>query len=179
MKMMFPATRMNRSFGELASDMNQLVDTLFGAATGKESETPTGYTPRMDIHENDDKFVVSLDLPGVKADDIQINLNEDDLVIQGSRSSGVEAREDRYYRVERWFGEFRRSIRLPRSVDREKISADFADGVLSVWLPKLQAATARKIEIRCGEHKGAITPKETNHAIEPNPTVESDESVQQ
>lgn len=179
MKMMFPATRMNRSFGELASDMNQLVDTLFGAATGKEAEAPTGYTPRMDIHENDDKFVVSLDLPGVKSEDVQINLNEDDLVIQGSRSSGVEAREDRYYRVERWFGEFRRSIRLPRSVDREKISADFADGVLSVWLPKLQAATARKIEIRCGEHKGTIAPKESSPSNETNSTADTNESAHQ
>ena len=151
MKMMFPATRMNRSFGDLASDMNQLVDTLFGAATGNQSETPTGFTPRMDIHETDTKFVVSLDSPGVKSEDVSIDLNEDDLVIHGTRASGVEAREDRYYRVERWFGEFRRSIRLPRSVDRESISAEFSDGVLSVWLPKSKAAAARKIQIRSAE----------------------------
>jgi HSP20 family protein len=151
MKMMFPATRMNRSFGDLASDMNQLVDTLFGAATGTQNETTTAFTPRMDIHETDEKFVVSLDLPGVKSDDVSIDLTEEDLVIHGKRTSGVEAREDRYYRVERWFGDFKRSIRLPRSVDRENIAAEFNDGVLNVWLPKCKAASARKIQIRSAE----------------------------
>ena len=151
MKMMFPATRMNRSFGDLATDMNSIVDSLFGAATGQPTELAAGFTPRMDIHEADDKFVITLDLPGVKPEDVHIDMNEDDLVIHGSRESNVETHDDRYSRVERWFGEFRRSVRLPRSVDREQISADYNDGVLSVWLPKSKTAATRKIEIRSGE----------------------------
>jgi HSP20 family protein len=120
----------------------------------------------MDIHETDDKFVVSLDLPGVKSDDVNIDLNEEDLVIHGKRASGVEAREDRYYRVERWFGEFRRSIRLPRTVDRENITADFNDGVLSVWLPKSKAASARKIQIRSAEVSPRSQTQKSNESSE-------------
>lgn len=151
MKMMFPATRMNRSLGDFASDVNTIVDTLFGAAAGQSAESPVGFTPRMDIHEADDKFVIALDLPGVKSGDVHIDLNDDELVVHGLRQANLNTQNDGYIRVERWHGEFRRTVRLPRTVDREQISADFNDGVLSVWLPKLKALAARKIEINSGE----------------------------
>ncbi len=149
MKMMFPHTRMNRSLGELASDVNSLVDTLFGSS-GTTVENAVGITPRMDIQETDDHFSLSLDLPGIKSEDVHIDLEEDDLVIRGSRSSAAETDGERYHRVERWFGEFRRSVRLPRTVDRESIVADYSDGVLTVTLPKVKAAATRKISIRAG-----------------------------
>ncbi len=150
MKMMFPSTRVNRTFGEWASDVNTLVDSLF-TASADGTASSASFTPRMDIYETDDKFVATFDLPGVKLADVNIDLNEDDLVIHGNRQATSEAQDDRFYRVERWHGEFRRSLRLPRSVDREQIAADYQDGVLSVWLPKSKAAAARKISIRGGE----------------------------
>lgn len=153
MKMMFPATRMNRSLGDFASDVNVIVDTLFGAATGQGVDSAGGFTPRMDIHEVDDRFIVTLDLPGVKSADVQIDLNDDDLVIRGTRQANLESTQDRYCRVERWYGEFHRTVRLPRTIDREQISADYNDGVLTVSLPKSKGTAARKIEIRAGEAK--------------------------
>jgi HSP20 family protein len=151
MKMVFPNSRSSRTFGDIASDVNTLVDTFLGAASTNRADAQGGFVPRMDIFETDDKFVVSLDIPGVKSSDVHIDLNEDHLVIHGSRTAAQEAKEDRYYRIERWSGEFSRSLRLPRSVDREGIAADYHEGVLSVSLPKSKASASRKIEIRSGE----------------------------
>ncbi len=149
MKMVFPHARVSRSFGELASDMNTLVDSLFSAASGNGADTGS-FTPRMDIHELSDRFVVAIDVPGVKPEAIDIDVKDDDLVIQGSRSSAVESKDDGFYRIERWAGEFRRTIKLPRTVDREHIEAACNDGVLTLTLPKSKANQARKINVRTG-----------------------------
>jgi HSP20 family protein len=152
MKMIFPDARVNRSFGDWASDMNALVDSLFGAsahANGHANGQGGGlFSPRMDVREVDDKYILAVDLPGVKLDDVNIELEGDHLVIHGARQWTSESEGERYHRVERTFGEFRRSVRLPRDVQRENIVADYTDGVLHVELPKSQPTSARKIEIR-------------------------------
>ncbi len=148
MRMVIPDTRLNRALGGWASDVNTLVDSLLGAATEQGARANADFTPRMDIYEADDKYVLSLDLPGVKSEDVQIELDDNNLVIHGTRQGIQELQRERYHRVERVFGEFRRSVRLPRGVDREQISADYRDGVLSVTLPKNREKAARKIQIR-------------------------------
>jgi len=148
MKMIFPDARVNRSFGDWASDMNALVDSLFGASANSTGSGGTNFSPRMDVREVDDKYILAIDLPGVKLDDVNIELDGDHLVIHGSRQWTSESEGERYHRVERTFGEFRRSVRLPRDVQREQIAAQYTDGVLHVELPKAQPTSARKIEIR-------------------------------
>jgi HSP20 family protein len=102
----------------------------------------------MDIRETASDYIVSVDLPGVKQEDTDIEITEDHLVIHGKRSSIKQTDGERYHRVERTFGDFRRTLRLPQDVNRDKISAEYEDGVLTVHLPKAtQAPTARKIEI--------------------------------
>ena len=148
MKMM-PETRLNRTLGGWASDVNTLVDSLLGAAT-EARHNATGFSPRMDIYEADDRYVLALDLPGLKPEDVHIELEDDQLVIHGTRRAITEGQKDRFYRIERVFGDFRRSIRLPRGVDREQIAADYVDGVLNVSVPKSRETAGRKIEILSG-----------------------------
>jgi HSP20 family protein len=148
MKMIFPDARVNRSFGDWASDMNALVDSLFGASAHANGQGGSSFAPRMDVREVDEKYILAIDLPGVKLEDVNIELEGDHLVIHGSRQWTSESDAERYHRVERTFGEFRRSVRLPRDVQRENITADYTDGVLHVELPKSQPSSARKIEIR-------------------------------
>lgn len=148
MKMIFPDARVNRSLGDWASDMNALVDSLFGASAHAGGQGATNFSPRMDVREVDDKYILAIDLPGVKLDDVNIELDGDHLVIHGSRQWTSESEGERYHRVERTFGEFRRSVRLPRDVQRDGIGAEYTDGVLHVELPKSQPTSARKIEIR-------------------------------
>jgi HSP20 family protein len=150
MKMIFPDARVNRSLGDWASDMNALVDSLFGASAQASGQSGTSYLPRMDVREVDNKYILALDLPGVKLDDVHIELDGDQLVIHGSRQWTSENEGERYHRVERTFGEFRRSVRLPRDVQRDSIAAEYTDGVLHVELPKSQPKSACKIEIRSG-----------------------------
>jgi HSP20 family protein len=148
MKMIFPDARVNRSFGDWASDMNALVDSLFGASAHSGAAGGTTFSPRMDVREVDNQYVLAIDLPGVKLDDVNIELEGDHLVIHGTRQWTSESEGERYHRVERTFGEFRRSVRLPRDVQRDQIAAHYTDGVLHVELPKSQPTSARKIEIR-------------------------------
>ncbi len=160
MKMVFPHARVSRSFGELANDMNTLVDTLFSAANGAASDR-VSFTPPLDIHEQADRYVVTLDVPGVKPEAIEIDIKDDELVIQGSRAASVESKDEGFYRIERWAGEFRRSLKLPRTIDREQIEADCHDGVLVLSLPKTKATVARKINVRrsSGDEPGrAVVP---------------------
>lgn len=154
MKNVFPEARLNRSLNDWANDVNQLVESLMGAVTPPQPTTATNatneFSPRMDVRESADQYVLSIDLPGVRREDTEIELANEQLVVRGTRNSVVHSDDDRYHRVERTFGAFRRTIRLPKDVDVERVSADYTDGVLNVYLPKTQVTTARKIEIAGG-----------------------------
>lgn len=157
MRMVIPETRLNRALNGWANEVNTLFDSLLGSATESGIRPSGDFTPRMDIYEADEKYVLSLDLPGVKSDDVQIELEDNNLVIHGTRQGVQESQGERYHRVERVFGEFRRSVQLPRGVDREQIAADYQDGVLSVTLPKTRDKATRKIQIRTAHTVAATT----------------------
>jgi HSP20 family protein len=105
------------------------------------------WSPAVDIKEDDDKFTLLADLPGLSKKDIKINVKENMLHITGERS--VEKKDDRddYYRIERRRGRFNRSFRLPDSVIENEIKAKFKDGVLSVSLPKSEEVKEPELEI--------------------------------
>lgn len=105
------------------------------------------WSPAVDIREDDDKFTLLADLPGLSKKDIKINVKENMLHITGERS--VEKKDDRddYYRIERRRGRFNRSFRLPDSVIENEIKAKFKDGVLSVSIPKLEEVKEPELEI--------------------------------
>lgn len=113
----------------------------------------TGFTPLLDVHETDDEYVVWVDLPGVKSEDVSIELNDNVLSISGSRvpvASG-EARLG-----ERPYGSFVRSLTLPKGVDSDGIVADYTDGVLAVRIPKPVEVKPKKITIGSGSTQKQI-----------------------
>jgi HSP20 family protein len=103
--------------------------------------------PAVDVFEKADKFVVKAELPGIREDDIHVSVVGDTLSIRGEKKTETEVKEEDYYRSERSYGSFYRSIPLPSKVDANKIEATFEDGVLEVALPKSAKAKPKKIAV--------------------------------
>jgi HSP20 family protein len=102
--------------------------------------------PVADIKEDSGNFYLGLELPGTRKDDLRIWMEEDILTIDGEKKETVAQGQAKHF-SERWFGKFHRSFRLPKSIDSEKIRAEFNDGVLIVTLPKSAEAKPKDIEI--------------------------------
>lgn len=103
------------------------------------------FSPAVDVEEKDDTYHISVDLPGLKKDEIKIDLHDSVLTLSGERTREVKG-EGRY--AERSYGKFQRTFTLPHQVDAEKIEAKFEDGVLYIALPKAETAKARSIKIQ-------------------------------
>jgi HSP20 family protein len=99
---------------------------------------PARWMPRMDVYEKDNQLVVEAELPGIKKEDVQVELEGGDLVIRGESRQEREVRDEDYYRTERSFGSFHRRLPLPFDVDPNQIQASMANGVLEVRIPKPQ-----------------------------------------
>lgn len=127
------------------------------------------WVPAIDVVEKKDAYQMYAELPGVDPSHIDISFEQNVLTIRGTKQSSVEARNDgelRVYAAERVTGNFERSIRLPEFVDGDAISAQFTNGLLTITVPKAQAARPRRIEIKPETHQaGEITngrPAETS-----------------
>ncbi len=105
------------------------------------------WVPSVDIFEKDDKFVVKAELPGMKEEDIDVSVVGDTLTVKGEKKTETEVNEEDYYRCERSYGNFYRSIPLPSTVDANKIEANYQDGVLEVTLPKAAEVKPKKIAV--------------------------------
>ena len=105
----------------------------------------------MDLVETETEFVLRADLPGLSDEDVSIEVEDNVLTISGERKAEHEERKEGYYRVERSFGRFSRSLTLPEGVDPEAVKASFEHGVLEVHVPKPEARKPRKVAISVGE----------------------------
>jgi HSP20 family protein len=136
-----------------SSEINRLFDTLFEA--GNNVSRTQRWAPAMDLVEADDHFLLKADLPGLGEDDVSIEVQDNVLTISGERKSEQERKEKGWYRLERSFGRFSRSLTLPEGVDADAISAHFDKGVLEVSIPKPEERKPRRINIGNGEGKPA------------------------
>ncbi len=116
-----------------------------------EALTSSAWTPPVDIAEDAERISVTAVLPGFKEEDVKVELQGDVLTISAERKREAEEKDRDYRRVERSYGHFRRSFTLPASVDREKLKADFSDGLLKLELPKKPEARPRQIPITAGK----------------------------
>jgi HSP20 family protein len=103
----------------------------------------------MDVAETDQVFEVKLDLPGVSADDVEIQIDNNTLTVRGRRDESSEEKDEekQYHRIERYSGSFARSVVLPTSINEDECAAEFKDGVLKIVIPKAPEAKPRKIKI--------------------------------
>lgn len=123
--------------------MDDLVERLWqGFPLGEiaEKEFETEFMPNVDISETDKQLIVKAELPGIAREDIDISLDEGYLIIKGEKKQEKEESGKHFHRVERAYGSFHRSLRLPTVVEKDKIEATFKDGVLTVVLPKSEEA---------------------------------------
>jgi len=113
--------------------------------------------PKIDILEKEDRFIVKVELPGMKAEDIDISLSGDMLTIKGEKKSESETDEANYFQREMSYGSFVRSLRLPSNVNVDNISASSEDGILEIDLPKTGATGSKKIPTRTKKPEPAET----------------------
>jgi HSP20 family protein len=113
---------------------------LHGQPQGSGRAETTAWAPALDISERKDAYLVTVELPGVEAEDLEITLEDGLLTIQGERQFTSESSEQQFHRIERRYGAFRRSITLPAQVQAEQIEASFDNGVLQIVVPKMEEA---------------------------------------
>ena len=152
-----------REISSLQSEMNRLFNTFF------DTPTTTGnggavrrWVPSMDLVETDEHFVLRADLPGLSEQDVAIELEDNVLTVSGERKAEHEEKKEGFYRMERSFGQFRRSLTLPEGVDADAIAATFDKGVLEVRIPKPEERKPRRVAIQVGDGPAAIEGSESN-----------------
>jgi HSP20 family protein len=137
---------------------NDFEKQFFGensrALAQRSSDMFTEFSPAVDIEESDGMFMISADLPGLKREEIKIDINNRVLKISGERRRENKEEDNSY--VERSYGRFVRTFTLPEAVDPKKIEAHFEDGVLRVLLHKTEATAAQEIKIESGSPKGLL-----------------------
>ena len=133
------------------TQMSQMLARALGLQGQQQgSGTATAWAPALDISERKDAYLVTVELPGVEAEDLDITLEDGLLTIQGERHFAHDSSEQQFHRVERRYGAFRRSITLPAHVMAEGIQASADNGVLQILVPKMEEATAQRIQVRQG-----------------------------
>jgi HSP20 family protein len=136
--------------GDFRREMERFFDR-FVEPRWEPFETVAGdWAPKLDVKETKDAMVVTAEMPGVDPKEIEITLMGDLLTLKGEREKETEEKEERYHRVERTYGTFLRSVRLPLAVDGSKVTATFKNGVLVVTLPKSPAAKGTIVPVKEG-----------------------------
>jgi HSP20 family protein len=134
---------LRRGFNYLNSVMNSIDEQVSESGI-------SSFSPNVNSREAKNAYFVEIDLPGIKKDEIYIDIKDNVLTISGERKVKNETKEESYYKIESTYGKFVRSFTLPKNVDIEKIEANSSDGVLEVKIPKLEVITnkPKKIEIK-------------------------------
>lgn len=140
------STHRHRPFGELGElreRLDRIFDDLTGAGEGRRRLA-------VDVIEEDERFLMRADVPGIKPDDVKIEVEDDTLTVSGSHEETTEEEKDNYVRRERRYGSFSRSMVVPRGTAASDIEATMSDGVLEISIPKPKAseAAAGKVEIK-------------------------------
>ena len=134
-------------FRQIATDLDRVFEDW--PALRRFTDREGGWSPRIDVFERDNRLVTRLDLPGVKKEDVTVEVSDGHLALSGERRRETEERKDNVYRTEREYGRFYRTVPLPAGIRLEDITATFADGVLEVSapLPTTPEPQVRKVQI--------------------------------
>lgn len=142
--------RRENPVNELSREMNRLFEDFFGdfdlAPFGGFGQAGD-FSPSVNVHEDDNQFVVSAELPGIDEKDVEISLDNNYLTLKGQKNQENEEKGKNYYRSERRYGSFQRTIPLSAEIDQDKVEAEYKKGVLKITLPKTPEAKSKKKKI--------------------------------
>ncbi len=127
--------------------MNRIFEDAFTSRGEEKDTTASNWTPSVDIHENESELVLSAEVPGIEDKDIEIEIENNTLSIQGERKIENETKEENYHRIERSYGSFSRSFTLPTNVNQDNIKAEYDNGVLRISLPKKPELKPKKVKV--------------------------------
>jgi HSP20 family protein len=137
-----------REVSRLRREMDRLWEDYFGAGRRALRPMEMEFAPAVDISETPEQVVVKAEVPGIDAKDIDITVSGDVLTIKGEKKAEREEKEESYHLVERSYGSFTRSLKLPAAVEMDKIEAKYEKGVLTVTCPKKEEVKPKTIEIK-------------------------------
>src|SRR3712207_3330612 len=141
-----------RELASLHSEMSRLMNGLWEG----NGQTTQSWVPAVDVWETENELVYAFDLPGIPQEKISIETQDGVLSVTAERERAQEVKDDRYYRFERRFGTFARTVGLPEGVNEDDIRAEFHDGVLEVHVPKPAEAKPKRIQIGAGSQQPTI-----------------------
>ncbi len=135
-------------FRELAGFFENFADMT--GVTPKEQLAFGTFVPAVDVYEDEHNLVLKLEIPGMNEEDISVSVENNTLTVSGERKLEKEEKEENFHRIERRYGSFTRSFRLPNTVDPEKVEAGYDKGILKITLAKRAEAKAKQIKIGAG-----------------------------
>jgi HSP20 family protein len=139
----------SRDLLRIQDEMNRMVDRFFSPDLFEEgSFGGSNWLPSMNVQEDKDNFSIGLELPGLSKDDVKLTLSDGTLTIEGERKQEEEKEGVNYHRVERRYGKFLRSFKLPVHVKEDKVEATFKDGILKILVPKAEEVKPKQIEVK-------------------------------
>jgi len=141
-----PSLARRDSFSVLRKEMDDLLANFWGATPA--IWTSTSLSPAIDLSEQEDAFVMKVDVPGLEPKDVQVQIYGDTVTVSGERNEEKETKDKTFYRLERRQGSFTRSVTLPCSVNADESAAEYVNGVLTLTLPKAEKSKAKKIAVK-------------------------------
>lgn len=148
-------TSRNLASSDLWREMDRMFDHFTPSVSAMYDDRE--FSPPSELMEEEGHYMLSIDLPGMKKEDIKIEVADGTLIISGERKNEKRTEANQVHRFEKTYGSFKRSFVLPNTINAGKVEARYEDGVLELYLPKTEVAQARKIEIQSG--KGGIFDK--------------------
>jgi len=145
-----------RPFREI-EDMERLIDEAFRRGSPwvwqRIPAPEVAWLPALEMYEKPDKFVVRVELPGMKKEEIDVHVVGDTLTVSGERKVSTEIKDEEYRRCELSYGSFSRSITLPAAVNTAKVDASFENGILEIALPKIEEVKPKRVQVKAKEAK--------------------------
>lgn len=133
-------------FSALRKEMDDLITNFWGSPST--SWLATMQSPAMDVVETENAFTVKVDIPGMEAKDLNVQVHGNTVTVSGQRQEEKETKDKTFYRMERRSGNFSRTATLPCNINEDEVVADYVNGVLSLTLPKAESAKAKKISVK-------------------------------
>jgi HSP20 family protein len=141
-----PWTPVDR-WSNLRDELNSFFELPFWSRHARAGQLFTGWSPAVDLYQSNDNMIATVELPGMRKEDIEISFHDGTLTISGERKREGSVNGEKAERTERYIGRFRRSIALPTRVDASKVSATYMDGILTVTLPKAEEVKPKQIQV--------------------------------